>query len=193
MITIGGARWSAVMGCLLLWVAQAAPASDGGDALVSAALRGDLAGVEALLALGVDADARSNTLPHSPLNAATLAGCGKAEHDYVRALHVIDALLAAGANPNAVEGAGASTLTMAAQRCPGEVVSRLLDAGGDVAHRSPQGWGPLSMALIAGNKSAARVLVDRGARLSAATLDRLSGNPTNDPELRELLRRARAD
>ncbi len=165
--------------------------SELGDALVGAALRRDVAEVKALLAEGVSANARSPTLPHSPLNAATMVGCGKDEGDYAQALQIVDALLAAGADPNATEGAGTSTLTMAAQRCPGEVVQRMLDAGGDVAHRSPQGWGPLSMALIVKNKSSARVLIEHGARLPGATLDKLIKTPPDDPELKELIRRAR--
>lgn len=165
--------------------------SAAGDALVSAALRLDVGEVKALLERGVDANARSPTLPHSPLNAATLTGCGKGEERYAQSLEIVDVLLAAGANPNATEGAGTSTLTMAAQRCPGEVVQRLLDAGGDVAHRSPQGWGPLSMALMVRNKSSARVLIEHGARLPAATIEKVSKTPTDDPELQELLRRAR--
>jgi len=80
---------------------------------------------------------------------------------------------------------------MAAQRCPGVVVQRLLDAGGDTKHRSPQGWGPLSMALKVENKSSARVLIDHGARLPAATLDKLIKKPSDDPEMKELIRRAR--
>ena len=162
-----------------------------GDVLVGAALRGDVSTVQALLADGVSANARSPSLPHSPLNAATLGGCKKDPDKLAKALAVIDALLAAGADANAVEGAGASTLTMAAQRCPGEVVQRLLDAGGDVKHRSPQGWGPLSMALMVKNKSSARVLIDHGARLPPATIDKLSKKPADDPEMAELIRRAR--
>lgn len=162
-----------------------------GDMLVNAALRRDVAEVKVLLADGVSANARSPSLPHSPLNAATLVGCGKDQASYQAAIEIVDALLAAGANPDATEGAGTSTLTMAAQRCPGEIVQRLLDAGGDVKHRSPQGFGPLSMALIVKNKSAARVLIDHGARLPGATLDKLIKTPPEDPEMKELLRRAR--
>jgi len=162
-----------------------------GEVLVSAALGHDVAGVKALLAEGVSANARSPSLPHSPLNAATLTGCGKDQATQAEMMQVIDALLAAGADPNATEGAGTSTLTMAAQRCPGEVVQLLLDAGGDVKHRSPQGFGPLSMALIVKNKSSARVLIEHGARLPAATLDKLIKKSPEDPEMRELIRRAR--
>lgn len=165
--------------------------SDAGDALVSAALRGDVGAVQDLLAKGVSANARSPSLVHSPLNAATLTGCTGDADALAAASVVIDALLAAGADPNATEGAGNSTLTMAAQRCPGVIVQRLLDAGGDVKHRSPQGWGPLSMALAVKNKSSARVLIEHGARLPAATVDRMSAKANEDPELQELLRKAR--
>lgn len=181
----------AITALLVCASALADEPSEMGDMLVNAALRHDLADVKALLAQGVSANARSPSLRHSPLNAATLTGCGKGDAALADALPVIDALLAAGANPNATEGAGTSTLTMAAQRCPGVVVQRLLDAGGDTQHRSPMGWGPLSMALTVGNTSSARVLIDHGARLPAATLDKLIKKLPDDPEMKELIRRAR--
>jgi hypothetical protein len=48
------------------------------------------------------------------------------------------------------------------------------------------------MALIVKNKSAARALVEHGARLSEETLGRLFPEPSDDPELAELVKRAAA-
>jgi uncharacterized protein len=160
------------------------------DGLVQAALQGRVTTVQLLLAAGVDPNARSATLPQSALNAATMRSCLPGADAQVRDA-MVDALLAAGADPNATEGAGTSTLTMIAQRCPGTVVQKLLAAGGDPAHRSPQGFGPLSMALTVRNLDAAEALVEHGVRLPAATLQRLFPEPPEDPRLARVIERAR--
>jgi uncharacterized protein len=159
------------------------------EALGSAALRGDVATVKALLARGVDPNVRGS-LKKSPLRMATSVGCMMtAEKDV---LAVVDALIAGSADVNEVDDFGLGALLMTAQKCKASVVTRLLKAGADPEQRSPQGLSPLSMALIVKNYDAATALIDHGVRLSKASITKLFPEPPEEPELKALVKRATA-
>jgi ankyrin repeat protein len=165
--------------------------TDEADLLGDAAMRGDAASVSALLAKGIDPNARGS-LGKTPLRMATSFACmmpAVAEKDL---LATVDALIAGGANVNEVDDYGLGVLLMAAQKCKAAAVTRLLKAGADTEQRSPQGLSPLSMALIVKNYDAAGALVDHGARLSRESIAKLFPEPPTEPELAALVKRATA-
>lgn len=159
------------------------------DALGSAAMKGDVVSVKALLAKGADPNAKSS-VEKSALRSATSLGCMMAKEEDV--LAVVDVLLAAGANVNEVDDFGLSVLLMAAQKCKAPVIERLLAAGGDTEVRSPQGYTPLAMAFIVQNHDAAEALVAHGARLSPESIAKLFAEPPDDPKVAALVKRATA-
>lgn len=159
------------------------------DALASAAMKADLPAVQSLLGRGVDANAKGS-LGKSPLRMATSYGCMMAQEKDV--LPVVDTLIAAGADVNEVDAFGHGVLLMTAQKCKAAVVTRLLKAGADTEQRSPQGLSPLSMALIVENYDAAGALVDHGARLSRASMEKIFPEPPTAPEVAALVKRATA-
>lgn len=98
---------------------------------------GDVAEVHALLAEGADPTGACDYLEFLPVDEtgiefmahlATAARAGQAP--------VLEALLAAGADPDLAEGADATPLMVAAERGDETIVSALLAAGADPAHRS---------------------------------------------------------
>jgi len=163
-----------------------------GDAslLADAAMRGDVERVRALLGRGIDPNVRGE-IGKTPLRMATSYACMMSvpEKDV---LAVLDALIEGGANVNEVDDFGHGILLMAAQKCKAAAVTRLLKAGADTEQRSPQGFSPLSMALIVKNYDAAGALVDHGARLSRASMAKLFPEPPAEPELAALVKRATA-
>jgi len=58
-------------------------------------------------------------------------------------LDVVEALLAAGAEPDALNSAGAAPLHLAAQKGLLAVVSALLAQGADPNIKNAKGWGPV--------------------------------------------------
>jgi len=160
------------------------------DLLVNAAMRGDSGSVRTLLARGVDPNVRGS-IGKTPLRAATSLGC-MMQPSEADVLAVVDALIAAGANVNEVDDFGLGVLLMAAQKCKAAAVRRLLEAGADHEQRSPQGFSPLSMALIVKNYDAAEALVAHGARLSKESMAKIFPEPPPEPAVAALVKRATA-
>jgi hypothetical protein len=159
------------------------------DNLSHAATMHDPELVAALLAAGIDADARG-IMPQSALNLAATTGCSLPTHDLAKQLQVVELLLDAGADPNDPSFGNTPMIVFVAQQCPREVVARIIDAGANIEARSPQGFSPLSMALVAKNYGAAELLIERGARLKPETVAKLFAQPET-PELAALVARAR--
>ncbi len=105
---------------------------------------------------------------------------------------MIAALLAGGANPNAIDTGEVPLLVYVAQQCPRPVIDAFVAAGARLDARSPQGFTPLSMALIVKNLDAAEALVDHGARLSPEAVRKLFPEPPTDERLAALVKRAAA-
>lgn len=138
-------------------MSQAPPADGTGEQrLLDAARAGDRATVEALLARGVDADAR--------------------EVDGTTALHwavhrndgaVVDRLLAAGARVTAVNRYGVPPLWLACENGSAAMIARLLAAGADPNTTVADGETVLMTAARTGAPEAVRVLLDQGATVGA--------------------------
>lgn len=77
-----------------------------------------------------------------------------------------------------------------AQKCPRSVIDAFVKAGAKLDSRSPQGFTPLSMALLVGNLDAAEALVDHGARLSPQARQKLFPETPADARVAALVKRA---
>jgi ankyrin repeat protein len=159
------------------------------DALGAAAMRADVAAVKELLARGINPNT-TGSLGKTPLRMATSLACSMPGASEANVTAIVDALITAGADVNHVDQFGLGDLLMAAQKCKAPVVKRMLEAGGDVEKRSPQGYTPLAMALIVQNYSAAGALVDHGARLSPQAMKKIFPEPPTDAEVAALVKKA---
>lgn len=160
------------------------------DNLVGAVMSGKVQLVNALLSAGVDANAKGS-LPQSALELASLSCAGgRVKADQV--VRMMDVLLDHGARVNEPGMGGLNALFVAVQNCPPEVVRRLVKAGADLNARTPQGYTPLSMALIVENYDAADVLIGAGARLSAEAAKNLMDGEEKNARLAAIVKRARA-
>lgn len=163
------------------------------DNLPTKIMTGDAKSVEAMIVAGLDLKAKG-PLPQSPLELAAQT-CGPGMRvDGKDTLRMIDLLVAGGVDPNHEGMAGLSSLMIAAQQqCPPVVIKRLLSAGAKIDARTPQGFTPLSMALIVANYDGAQTLIDAGARISPEVGKKfLTGTADDDKRLVELVGRATA-
>lgn len=145
--------------------------------------------VEAMLVLGLDPNGKLEMTPQTPLEFAVQACMDKsiAEADVVATIAV---LLREGARPNDTGMMG--TLILAAQQCTPAVVKQLIAGGAKLDQRTPQGFTPLSMALIAGRYDNAEALIDAGAKLSAEAAGKLREGAEGNDRLLALIERASA-
>ena len=143
--------------------------------------------VEAMLVLGLDPNGKLEMTPQTPLEFAIQACMDKsiAEADVLATIAV---LLREGARPNDTGMMG--TLILAAQQCTPAVVKQLIAGGAKLDQRTPQGFTPLSMALIVGRYDNAEALIDAGARLSAEAAGKLREGAEGNERLLALIKRA---
>ena len=128
------------------------------QALVSAARDGDLAGVQKLLAGGIDINAKGDTFGRTALMEAAADG----------RIDVVRALLRRGANVNAKDDLGHMALFWGARDGSLDVVRALLDKGADVNAKSDDDVGTaLASASLGGHLDIVRALLDRGADVNA--------------------------
>ncbi len=142
-----------VIGLLLALGISAAGRSDVADA----AMRGDRAGVRALLAKKAD------------VNASQVDGT-TALHWAVRAndLEMTEVLLSAGAKASAANQSGARPMLLAAMNGSAAILERLIQAGADPnAQLSDTGDTALMLAARTGKVDAVKVLLDHGAKVNA--------------------------
>ncbi|MCQ4164939.1 ankyrin repeat domain-containing protein [Tahibacter harae] len=145
--------------------------------------------VEAMLVLGVDPNGKLEQTPQSTMEFAVSACMDKriAEADVLKTL---DLLFRYGARAD--DSGMMPPLILAAQQCTPAVVKRLIAGGAKLDVRLPQGFTPLSMALIVGKYDNAEVLIDAGARLSAEGAAKLSEGQQDNAKLMSLVKRATA-
>ena len=128
--------------------------------VLAAAGAGNLAGVESALTGGANVN-ESNGEGISPLIIAAYAG-------HIR---IVEVLLGAGANPNHLNKDGESALhTSAASPHAGEIVSRLIGAGGRIEVRDRWGRTPLKVHAQLGRTNAVKALLD--AKADVAPIDK---------------------
>ena len=99
-------------------------------------LIGNAKALDALVAAGVNA---KTSLQQSPLELAARS-CAGGRVALPVTLHLVDTLLAAGADPNAPGMQGLGPLMIAAQQCCAPVSDRLLRVGAKLDSRTPQGF-----------------------------------------------------
>ena len=131
---------------------------DGMTALHWAAIqdRADLVGI--LAEAGANIEAATRIGRFTPLHVASREGSAAA----------IKALLAAGADPNATNGAGVTPLHLAAMAGTPEAINALLAKGAHVDEREPAfGQTPLMLAAAEGRTQAVKILIQRGAKVGA--------------------------
>jgi hypothetical protein len=156
------------------------------DNLTQQIVTGNVKGVDALVVMGVDVNAKGD-MPQTSLEMATMT-CAGGRVKPEDTVHIMSTLLSAGANPNAIgmEGMG-GVLTMASQQCAAPVVKLLLGAGAKLDVRTPQGFTPLSMALLVKNYDAASALIAGGAKLSPEAAQKFTQADPDDKELASLV------
>ncbi len=97
---------------------------------------------------------------------------------------------AGGLPPNRADENGNTLLMSAAQFCPAPVAAALLDLGAAPDPVNKQRFTPLQMALVSGKWDVVGVLVDHGARITAAQSSQIFFEAPQAPAQRELLARA---
>jgi len=143
---------SSVLFLLLPLAGFAAGPSDVADA----AMRGDKAAVQKLVA------------QHADVNAPQADG-GTAIHWAVfrSDKEMVDLLIGAGANPKAANREGATPLWLASVNGDAAIIEALIKGGADPNEKLPLGRSPLMLASRTGNIAAMKVLIDHGADLNA--------------------------
>jgi uncharacterized protein len=106
---------------------------------------GDLAGVQRELSAGVDPNSRDSDSGYTPLHIAA----------YNRHTGVVQALLHAGGDPNAIDKHGNGPLWTAVMQARGnnDIVELLLAAGADAHAKNVHGRSPHDMAATLGDGS----------------------------------------
>jgi len=154
------------LGCLaLVLLAPLVPLDARGDRsgeLALAAARGDLKRVEALVAAGVDVNARR---PGESPALLLAVRSGNAE--------VVQQLLRAGADPRAASASGASALVEAVAQGQPELARMLVEAGADVTVRHREHGTPLDAAERRGDRALAAFLRSHAAQGSGKSVGEL--------------------
>ena len=149
---------------------------DGMTGLHWAARKGDAAIAEVLI--GADLEATTRIGAHTPLHVASAAGRAS----------VVQELLLAGANPNAMTTTGATPLHFAAASGNALAVAALVEHGANVNAAEPQ-WGQtaLMFAAAAGRTEVVEVLLEGEAdpSIAAKVVDLVERNEYDQSERRE--------
>ena len=130
--------------------------------VADAAMNGDRAAVQSLLAKKADVNA-----PQA--DGATAIQWAAYKND----LEMADLLIRAGANVKAANHDGATALYLASIAGSAPMMDKLLKAGADVNERGPEGETPLMLAARNGRVDALKVLLDHNADVNAT--DKLRG------------------
>ena len=116
---------------------KAAPKPRGSDALLQAAINGDIDGLKAALKAGVEVNARDDRGRTALMHAA--------DKGYTL---LVRPLLAAKADPNLRAPDGATALFVAALRGHSEIVALLMKAGADISIKGPKGKTAVDVARL---------------------------------------------
>jgi ankyrin repeat protein len=141
----------------LVMTSSAAGKSDVADA----AMRGDKAAVQKLIASKADVNAPQND-GATALHWAVYRGDKE----------MVGLLVRAGANPKAANREGSTPLWLAGIAGDPSIVAALLEAGADPNEKLPLGRTPLMIAARTGNVEAIKTLLDNGADINAKDTQR---------------------
>jgi ankyrin repeat protein len=141
----------------LVVTSNAAGKSDVADA----AMRGDKAAVQKLIAAKAD------------VNAAQADGATALHWAVYRGdKQLVGLLVRAGANPKAASREGSTPLWLASINGDASIIAGLLEAGADPNEKLPLGRTPLMIAARTGNVDAIKTLLDNGADINAKETQR---------------------
>ena len=141
----------------LVMTSSAAGKSDVADA----AMRGDKAAVQKLIASKADVNATQND-GATALHWAVYRGDKE----------MVGLLVRAGANPKAANREGSTPLWLAGISGDAAIIAALLEAGADPNETLPLGRSPLMIAARTGNVDAIKTLLDNGADVNAKETQR---------------------
>jgi ankyrin repeat protein len=141
----------------LVMTSNAAGKSDVADA----AMRGDTAAVQKLIAAKADVNAPQN-------DGATALHWAVYKGDK----ELVGMLVRAGANPKAANREGSTPLWLAGISGNASIIAALLEAGADANEKLPLGRTPLMIAARTGNVDAIKTLLDNGADVNAKETQR---------------------
>jgi ankyrin repeat protein len=143
-------------------VAMAVTSSAAGKSDVAdAAMRGDTAAVQKLIAAKADVNAPQN-------DGATALHWAVYRNDR----EMVGLLVRAGANPKAANREGSTPLWLAGIGGNASIIAALLEAGADPNEKLPLGRTPLMIAARTGNVDAIKTLLDNGADVNAKETQR---------------------
>ncbi|MCU0305119.1 MAG: hypothetical protein MUC56_13795 [Thermoanaerobaculales bacterium] len=158
------------------------------DGFYRAMIESDADAVERYLAAGMSAaDAGTTGMP--PLHSVVMFGCPWGQPTPETTSRIVAALLAAGADPNALDEQGNAVLHRAVSSCDGGVIDQLLGAGADLHAANVTGMSPFALAVVT-NAGAAEALIAAGYRVTPEENAMVREWFTDDPAKRELLERA---
>ena len=147
-----------------------APQSDGATAIQWAAYRNDLTMADALIAAGANVKAASRE-GATPLYLASMEGSSA----------MIGKLLDAGADANEQEPGGQTPLMLASRSGNLDSIKALLDHKADInAKEKLRGTTPLMWAVSESHPAAVKLLIERGANVSANADPDAGGKPRNN-------------
>ena len=104
-------------------------------------------------------------------------------HDEQPLIACAELLLAAGANVDAADGDGDTSLSFAAGLGSPRLIKRLLDAGADPNAAGADGWAPLHWASEEGGIEGAALLIKHGAAVNAKTACESTGRNETSLEI----------
>jgi hypothetical protein len=130
---------------------------EGFSQLHRAAMGGNVARVRELIGKGANVNVQQIKFFGTPLQYAAAQGHGE----------TVQALLEAGAKPDARDAKQRTPLMWAAQAGQADVIRRLLKFGADVNAATESGWTPLHYAVSKNHVVAAELLMDQGADVLA--------------------------
>jgi HEAT repeat protein len=158
------------------------------DGFYRAMIESDADAVERYLAAGMSAaDAGTTGLP--PLHSVVMFGCPWGQPTPEPTSRIVAALLAAGADPNALDEQGNPVLHRAVSTCDGSVIDQLLAAEADPSAVNAVGMYAFGLA-VASNAAAAEALLEAGYRVTSEEAAQYAEWFTDDPARRALLERA---
>jgi ankyrin repeat protein len=129
--------------------------------VADAAMRGDTAAVQKLIAAKADVNAPQN-------DGATALHWAVYRNDR----EMVGLLVRAGANPKAANREGSTPLWLAGISGNASIIAALLEAGADANEKLPLGRTPLMIAARTGNVDAIKTLLDNGADVNAKETQR---------------------